>query len=1099
MLSKLRERALEDSKRELQNLALTLAEQTERSFQAVELVQTSLIEQFRALGIATEEDFERRLSTRDIHLMLKDKISGLAHVDGISLVNADGKLINFSRAWPIPPFSIADREHFKALKASPDLFSLTSWPVQSSITGAWNIYLARKVVGPNGEFLGLVIGAIELNYFEQLFADIALTPGSSITLVRNDGTLLARYPQLEGIRGKIFPAFNDLLQHKDRATVRIVGRMEGKDRLLSGQRVANYPIIVVVGIDVDAALANWQSGAIYIASAAALIVFIIGGVFFLSARQIQRKFRAENLRFEAALDNMSQGLAMFDGQRRLIVCNRRYAEIYGLPQELTQPGTPYGKILEHAIPSWEDVSAEDPLSGTAGPGQPTESIQQLSDGRSVFLSQQPMDDGGWVSTHEDITERRRMEEELRTQNLRFDTALNNMSQGLCMFDSAARLIVCNERYLEMYGLPADKVKPGMALEDMLELRQQAGTFSADVPEYVDQILATLAEGKAVKLTVETGDGRSIALVNQPMAGGAWVATHEDITERVQAERERDRTRVFLDTVIDNIPVSVYVKEARDRRYILINRSAEKLWEVSRETSIGKTAHELFSKRRAESIDRHDAQLLESESHELVLEAHHLDPTDAQSRVIASRRVAILGEDRQPKYLVGVIEDVTERARAEQRIAHLAHYDIVTDLPNRVSLRERLEATLAHVRRGGRAALHYIDLDHFKNVNDTLGHPMGDELLKQVAQRLRGCVRDVDTIARLSGDEFAVIQAPIGEPADAAALAGRMREVISLPYDIQGHRVSVGASIGIAIAPTDASEPDQLLKNADLALYEAKTIGRSTFCFFEQELEQRMKARHQLELDLRQALVAGQFELYYQPLVSLQTNEITAFEALMRWHHPQRGMVSPGEFIPMAEDLGLIVQLGEWALRTACAEAAKWPSQIRVSVNLSPAQLAGENLVQLVIRALAASGLPAGRLELEITETVLMHNTFATLATLHQLRKLGVRIALDDFGTGYSSLSYLRSFPFDKIKIDRSFISNLVEEDNSRAIVQAVVNLARDLDMTTTAEGIETERQMRTVKELGCREMQGYYFSKPVPAGEINRLFFAGTTKAISAA
>ena len=637
------------------------------------------------------------------------------------------------------------------------------------------------------------------------------------------------------------------------------------------------------------------------------------------------------------------------------------------------------------------------------------------------------------------------------------------------------------------------------MTDLLEHRKHAGTYSGDVQDYITGLLAALAEGNAANLTVETGDGRSIAIINQPMAGGGWVATHEDITDRVQAERERDRSRAFLDTVIENIPVSVYVKEASDLRFTLLNRSAEKLWNVSREDAIGKTVHDLFDNDRADRIAANDRKVLESRDRQLVLDAHPVDPADDSSPLITSRRVAIAGEDGQPKYIVGVIEDVTERARAEQRIAHLAHYDTVTGLANRVSLLERLDATFARVRRGERAALHYVDLDHFKNVNDTLGHPMGDELLKQVADRLRSCVRDIDTIARLSGDEFAVVQASIAGPKDAATLAKRIGELIRAPYDIHGHQVSVDASIGIAIAPDDADTPDRLLKNADMALYEAKSTGRGTFCFFEHELERRMKDRRQLELELRQALAAGQFELYYQPLVNLQTDEIAGCEALMRWHHPERGMVSPAEFIPIAEDLGLIKQLGEWALRTACAEAAKWPNDIKVAVNLSPAQLGGENLVQAVVNALATAGLPAHRLELEITETVQMRNTFASLTTLHQLRKLGVRIALDDFGTGYSSLSYLRCFPFDKIKIDRSFVSNLVEEDNSRAIVQAVVNLARDLNMTTTAEGIETEQQMRSVKDLGCCQMQGYFFSRPKPAAEIARMLRPLAARATSAA
>src|SRR5262245_11645482 len=1104
MLSQLRDRALDDRKRELQNLALTLAEHTDRSFQAVELVQESLINRMQTLGIATGEQYEQQMSGQDTHLMLKDKISGLPYVDAMTLFNSDGVLINSSRAGPIPAINIAERDHFKLLKGNADLALFVSRPVRSAITGDWNIYIGHRISGPNGEFLGVVLGAIQLQYFQQFFSAIALWEGSSISLLRNDGVLLVRHPDIGGVIGHSYGAAISALGHADRGTIRIIGKMDGKDRILAGQRLAHYPIVVSVGIDSAAVLANWQSGALYIASAAVLIVLIICGVILLSAKQVQRKLRTENARFDAALNNMSQGLAMFDRERRLIVCNKRFAEVYSLPDHVLLPGTTQRQIVKHGTPLRDYSGAEakrhfERQADAASRGQATSSVLELIDGRFVFVSHQPMEDGGWVSTHEDITDRKRIEEELRTQYLRFDTALNNMSHGLCMFDSAARLIVCNDRYRDMYGVSPDLVKPGIALEDLLEYRRQAGTYSGNVQRYIADLLAALAEGQAVKLTVETGDGRSIAIVNQPMAGGGWVATHEDITDRVQAERERDRSRTFLDTVIENIPVSVYVKEAHDLRYILLNRSAEKLWGVSREDTIGKTAHELFAKARADRIAAHDRQVLESAKRELFIDAHQIDPTQSGSPLITSRRVGIAGEDGKPKYIVGVIEDVTDRARAEQRIAQLAHYDTVTGLANRVSLREQLDATFARVRRGERVALHYIDLDHFKNVNDTLGHPMGDALLRSVAERLRACVRDVDTLARLSGDEFAVIQASIAGPDDATALAKRIYEAIRAPHDIQGHHVSVDASIGIAVAPEDADSPDQLLKNADMALYEAKTIGRSTFCFFEQDLERRMRAKRELERELRQALAGGQLELFYQPLVNLQTDEIAGCEALMRWRHPERGMIPPADFIPIAEDLGLIKQLGEWALRTACAEAATWPDGIKVAVNLSPAQLAGENLVQAVVNALAAAGLPAHRLEPEITETVLMSNTFATLTTLHQLRKLGVRIALDDFGTGYSALSYLRCFPFDKIKIDRSFISNLVEEDNSRAIVQAVVNLARDLNMTTTAEGIETEEQMCTVRDLGCREMQGYFFSRPQPAADIARMLAPRAVRAAGVA
>ena len=452
---------------------------------------------------------------------------------------------------------------------------------------------------------------------------------------------------------------------------------------------------------------------------------------------------------------------------------------------------------------------------------------------------------------------------------------------------------------------------------------------------------------------------------------------------------------------------------------------------------------------------------------------------------------VLMVDGLPAILAAVI-DVTERRKAEARIAHMAHHDALTDLPNRVLFRNRLHAALEGVRRqgDGRLAVHCLDLDYFKSVNDTLGHPIGDRLLQAVAERFRWFLRETDSVARVGGDEFAVIQTAIGEPEEASNLAGRLIEAISRPYKIDGHQVVIGVSIGIAVAPENGCDPDMLLKNADVALYRAKADGRNTFRFFEHEMDARLQARRLLELDLRKALTAGEFELFYQPLVDLRSNAISGFEALMRWHHPDRGMVSPAEFIPLAEEIGLIVPLGEWLLRQACCEAATWPEHLTIAVNLSPVQFKSRNLVSAVVSALASSGLEPSRLELEITESVLLQDSDANLATLHQFRNLGVRIAMDDFGTGYSSLGYLQKFPFDKIKIDQSFIREIEERPQSRAIVRAVAGLGASLGISTTAEGVETVDQLECLRGEGCTEVQGYLFSRPVPASELGPLLIA---------
>jgi diguanylate cyclase (GGDEF)-like protein len=459
-------------------------------------------------------------------------------------------------------------------------------------------------------------------------------------------------------------------------------------------------------------------------------------------------------------------------------------------------------------------------------------------------------------------------------------------------------------------------------------------------------------------------------------------------------------------------------------------------------------------------------------------------------------VAIAHQPMEDGGWVATHEDITAQRRYEAKIAHMALHDGLTDLPNRALFNERLEHALAC---GETVAAHLLDLDLFKNVNDTLGHEVGDKLLQAVACRLRTVVRETDTVARMGGDEFAVVQAAIAHPAEAATLAERIIASIGEPYDIAGHQVIVGTSVGVSVGPADGSDPGQLMRNADLALYRAKNAGRGTFHFFELGMDVQMQVRRALENDMRAALPNGEFELHYQPVLNLARNEIVGVEALARWHHPQRGMVSPGEFIPLAEETGFIVPLGEWVLRQACSAAASWPRDVKVAVNLSSVQFRSPGLTQVVVNALASSGLAPDRLELEITESILLQDSKATLATLHALRNMGVRIAMDDFGTGYSSLSYLRSFPFDKIKIDRSFVKDITTSSGSLNIVRAVAAMAKGLGMACTAEGVETPEQRSTVSPEGCTEMQGFLLSKPLPADKICQLlkFEVGKDKVVT--
>src|SRR5712672_964079 len=562
------------------------------------------------------------------------------------------------------------------------------------------------------------------------------------------------------------------------------------------------------------------------------------------------------------------------------------------------------------------------------------------------------------------------DQRLAAERRQLSVAVNNIPQGLVLYDSSARIIICNQPYIEMFALSPDVAKPGCTMQRLIQHRKETGSFDGDVDEFCNAIIRNVSLGKGTRQLTEAPGGRAIEIVNRPLKAGGWVA---------------------------------------------------------------------------------------------------------------------------------MIEDITERTRADEKIAHLAHYDALTDLPNRGLFRQRLEQALKAIRPGEQLAVLYIDIDEFRSVNDALGHPIGDELLKGVAERLRGCLKETDVAARLGGDEFAVIQTAIKDRSETTRLVDEIHSAIRQPLECMGHLITTDASIGIALAPGDGVDLDQLLKNADLALYGAKGDGRRTYRFFEAGMDQRARARRSLELELRQAISDGSLEIYYQPVVNLEDGKVSSCEALLRWRHPERGMISPAEFIPVAEETGLIIQLGNWVLSAACAEAANWPEEVRVAVNVSPVQFKSQTLSLNVATALASSGLAASRLELEITEAVLIRDDEAALEALHQLRKLGVRIALDDFGTGYSSLSYLQRFPFDKIKIDRSFIRDMSGEGASSSIVQAVVNIAAASDMTTTAEGVETEQQRNWLVILGCTEMQGYLFSPAIPAAEVRRLLLSHRGRAMSAA
>jgi diguanylate cyclase (GGDEF)-like protein/PAS domain S-box-containing protein len=592
------------------------------------------------------------------------------------------------------------------------------------------------------------------------------------------------------------------------------------------------------------------------------------------------------------------------------------------------------------------------------------------------------------------------------------------------------------------------------------------------PEIIKFLLKVVSGGRGEQLEIES-DGRNLRLSATAFADLVSL-TISDVT----ALKRRDASFRLL---FDNNPMPMWVFDAQTKEFLGVNDAAVQHYGYSRAAFLRMTLPEIWPQDEWES----HAEALEriGETYHSSRNWRHLRADGSEIEVLTfGRRVAF---DDRDGYLVAVV-DITERRKAEARIAHMAHHDGLTDLPNREYFQERLKQALDQVG-GKRVGVLYIDLDLFKNINDSFGHPVGDRLLKEVAERLTTAVRGANLAARLGGDEFAVILAADVSPNEASACATLLIDMLKMPYDLDGQEMVIGASIGIALSPGDGTTPEELMRNADMALYRAKSDGGGVHHFFEREMDLQAQKRRDMELDLRRAFANGEFELHYQPLVSIASDRISGFESLLRWHHPDKGMISPAEFIPVAEDIGLITQLGEWVLREACAEAVKWPVDVKVAVNLSPAQFRSRNLVQVVISALAQSGLSPKRLELEITESIFLAETDANLAILHQLRELGISISMDDFGTGYSSLSYLRSFPFDKIKIDRSFVKDLAQRPDCVAIVRAISGLGRSLNITTTAEGVETEDQLDWLRAEGCNEVQGFLFSAARPAAEIAKL------------
>ena len=837
----LRNLLVEEGTRTARNLSYTLSDQTDRSLQSVSSTVSKVIERLQSDGVSSVGGLESAAGAKDVQAMLRERLAADRSIDGVYFVGADGKIGGLDRA---PQANIADlhgQDHLDALRNATSDAPYVSTPFLSAASGTWQLSLSKRVTARDGSFLGLVSGVVELAPFDGILKNLALGKHASLSIFRQDGSIVACFPQREIAFGAEIAdgdVYTRLISRKLDGTARQTSAVDGVDRLFTVVHSRDFPVVSVVAVAMDDVLAAWLRQIEALAFGAAVIVLAIAvGTSRLAAyveqlaeaqarEAVQSQVAVQYKRFNNAMDSIVQGLAMYDRSNSLIACNRRYAEIYGLPEELTGPGVTRAQIFAYRGDKGFGRALSEPIEEPDGS---LLTISKLSDGRIIAQRKKRLADGGWVSTH---------------------------------------------------------------------------------------------------------------------------------------------------------------------------------------------------------------------------------------------------------------EDVTVRHRAEEMVKELAKSDALTGLLNRVEFKQRLEHCLAQARRRlAKYAVLYLDLDHFKGVNDTLGHPFGDKLLQEVTRRIQAVTRDGDTIARLGGDEFAIVQRVTYVPRDVVRLAERLIGAIGKTYSIDGNDVEIGASIGISLAPDDSLDCDELIRNADMALYHAKAT-RGSYSFFKPAMDEQVRSRRKLDNDLRAALAEEQFELHFQPVVSLADRQAKSFEALLRWKHPERGAVPPSEFIPVAEENGLIVPIGEWVLNEACREAAKWPAHIKVAVNVSVVQLKSPGILQTIADAIEAAGIEGSRLIVEVTESVMITDPELAIATLHSIRDMGSAIAMDDFGTGYSSLSYLRRFPFDKIKIDQSFVSELGQREESVAIVRAATGLAKALGMEAVAEGVETEEQFARVAIEGCSEAQGYLISRPMPASAV---------------
>ncbi|GEC55587.1 diguanylate cyclase (GGDEF)-like protein/PAS domain S-box-containing protein [Bradyrhizobium japonicum] len=811
------------------------------------------------------------------------------------------------------------------------------------------------------------------------------------------------------------------------------------------------------------------------------------GLWILSAlRKAKRAQLRRNAFVSSALNHLNQGVVMTDAQERIVFCNDRYLDIYGLSRADIRRNMTGVELLElRRDRGVLDLSAEDFFARAAAPEG---LVTELPGGRSVLVKYFPLPNGGSVATHLDCTDQRKLSRKLASTTQFLESVLDNVPVCVAAKNiEDGRYIFANRAFERFSRFSRDHIV-GKRADEIFRPETAASIDTAD------HAALNAAEGyHRSEFFVERGSDKRILASNRVIARNEagepefLIALFEDVTDRRSLSRELENNKKFLELVVDNIPVSLIVQRVSDGRYLLANRSAETILNRRREDAAGLTASDIFNAREAKLIIARDEAAIRKRS--MIAEEHPISTKDGL-RLFLTRRMTVLDDVGEPQYLIKTHEDVTDRRQTESRMAHMAYHDGLTDLPNRAAFLQALTQMIeACDGTDEEFAVLCVDLDGLKEINDVYGHAMGDKVLIEVAQRLQTVARG-GVVARLSGDEFGLI-IDGKQPVAGIALAEQAAEALGQDFLIDGKSVRTGLTTGIAVFPDNGSDAASLLANSGAALFRAKAKSRGTISIFEPEMDQQIRDRRVLHQELSVAIKNGELSLYYQPQAaaggSVAASQIIGFEALARWHHPVRGFVPPGDFIPLAEESGLIVEMGEWILREACREAASWAIPLQVAVNLSPAQFTHGDLVGLVHSILLETGLTPDRLELEITEGVLIEDFDRGLSLLRRLKALGVRISMDDFGSGYSSLSYLQAFPFDKIKIDRAFVINLGRNPQSAAIVRAVIDLGHGLEMSIVAEGVETEAQLGFLAEEGCDAVQGYLIGRPAPIGQFAAL------------